>query len=129
MLKKNKYLILFLGWVLVITVLSLFSFKEVPDLVSYPYTDKIVHTIFYLGFTTLAFLFFSRETSYGTSALKALTISCVLAWVYGIFIEVLQETLTRYRAAEWTDIAANTFGIVLACIGIAVFNNGNKPLK
>ena len=66
MLKKYKYTLLFVSWVMFITILSLFSFSSM-DLdtgnLNVPYADKIVHFIFYFGFGFLGALCFRERTN------------------------------------------------------------------
>jgi len=43
--------------------------------------------------------------------------------LFGIIIEVLQLTLTDYRAFDWFDVLANTAGVIL---GLLVFSLSRK---
>ncbi len=82
-----------------------------------PYADKITHFVFYLIFSILGCLFI-RERTRGTWSLsKTLKYIGILAVFYGIFIEVLQYTITENRMAETGDVLANTIGAI-AGIGI-----------
>lgn len=46
--------------------------------------------------------------------LKEILIISVLSIGFGIFIEVLQDTLTLYRELDFYDIIANSSGVILA---------------
>lgn len=132
MLKGYKYTVLFVSWVMFITMLSLFSFSSM-DLdtgnLDVPYADKIVHFIFYLGFGSLGALCFRERTKGSLGLGKTLGTVMVVAVIYGIIIEVLQYTLTDDRMAELGDVLANTLG-VLAGIGlIRCFFSKKNPLK
>ncbi|KGL62646.1 VanZ-like protein [Polaribacter sp. Hel1_85] len=74
--------------------------------------DKVYHLFAYFTLTICwLFSFYKKPT------LKYLIIiGCI---IYGIIIEVLQDTLTTYRTGDFKDILANTLGIVL---GLIVFN-------
>ncbi|MCR9265130.1 MAG: VanZ family protein [Flavobacteriaceae bacterium] len=132
MLKKNGYTLLFIGWVLFITTLSLFSFSEM-DLDegrwNIPYADKITHFIFYLVFGVLGCLLVRERTKGQMELVKASRLIFLVAVVYGIGIEVLQYTLTTDRMAEFGDVLANTFG---AFVGISLVRwsfSKERPLK
>ncbi|MDC6361469.1 MULTISPECIES: VanZ family protein [Flavobacteriaceae] len=132
MLKKNTYTILFISWVLIITVLSLFSFSEV-DLdtgkLNIPFADKITHFIFYLVFGILG-CFFVRERTNGQAELtKTSWFMLVGAIAYGIFIEVLQYTMTTDRMAEFGDVLANTFGAFVGIGLVRWYFSKERPLK
>lgn len=128
MRKQHIYLLLFLGWVSVITVLSLISFEGVSTSnITIPHIDKIVHAAFYFGFTILLFLYVKEK--WGYSVKKTLTTSCLVAFCYGIVIEVLQETLTKFRAAELADVLGNIIGILGAAILVKLLFVSRKQLK
>ena len=115
MLKRNRYTLLFISWVLFITLLSLFSFSGMEldkGKIEIPFADKITHFVFYLIFSILACLFF-RERSKGKIHMgRAIGYSALIAIIYGIFIEILQHTVTVDRMAEFGDILANTIGTI-----------------
>lgn len=128
MRKQHLYLLLFLGWAAGITVLSLISFEGVSTSnITIPYIDKIVHAAFYFGFTTLFFMY--AKEKWGLSIKKTLTTSCLVAFCYGIVIEVLQETLTKFRAAELADVLGNIIGIFGAVILVKLLFVSRKQLK
>jgi VanZ family protein len=131
-LKKNKYTLLFIGWVLFITMLSLFSFSNVDlDGVAFqiPYADKITHFVFYMVFGFLGSLFVRERTRGAVNIQKATKIMVVSAIAYGMLVEVLQYTFTTDRMAEWADVVANSLG-AFAGIGLIrwIFSK-EKPLK
>jgi len=119
-LRHYRYTILFISWVLFITMLSLFSFSDM-DLdegnLNVPYADKIVHFTFYLVFSILGCLLVRERTKGLWSMGKATRVIVVSAISYGIVIEVLQYTLTEDRMAEFGDVVANTLG---AFVGIGL---------
>ncbi|MDF0707493.1 MAG: VanZ family protein [Bacteroidota bacterium] len=132
MLKKYLYTLLFLGWVVIITVLSLFSFSSMDldtGTLNIPYADKITHFIFYMVFGFTGCLSLRERTKGSLGLAKTLKIVLVLAIIYGILIEILQFTLTTDRMAEMGDVLANTLG-AFSGIGLIrwVFSKKN-PLK
>jgi VanZ family protein len=80
--------------------------------VSYSNIDKFYHLFAYFTLSICwLFSFYKKPT------LKyIIVIACI---IYGIIIEVLQDTLTLYRTGDFKDVLANTLGIVL---GLLVFN-------
>ena len=132
MLKQSIYTILFISWVVIITMLSLFSFSEIgfdTGGLTVPYADKIVHFTFYLVFTIAGSLSLRERTSGSLGLGKTLTIVLIFAILYGILMEVLQYTLTKDRMAEFADVLANALG-AFAGIGLIrwIFSKKN-PLK
>ena len=132
MLKKNIYTLLFLSWVVVITMLSLFSFSSMDldtGTLNIPYADKITHFIFYLVFAFVGCLSLRERTLGSLGLRKTLIIVLFFAILYGILIEVLQYTITTDIMAEFGDVLANTLG-AFAGIGLIrwVFSKKN-PLK
>lgn len=132
MLKKSIYTILFISWVVVITMLSLFSFSQM-DLdtggLNIPYADKIVHFTFYLVFAFVGSLSLRERTSGSLGLRKTLIIGLIFAILYGMLIEVLQYTLTTDRMAEFADVLANTLGAFAGIGLIRWFFSKKNPLK
>jgi len=131
-LRKYLYTLLFIGWVVFITMLSLFSFSSMnldTGSLDIPYADKITHFIFYTVFAFTGCLSFRERTSGSWGLVKTMRMVLVLAIIYGIIIEVLQYTITTDRMAEFGDVLANTLG-AFAGIGLIqwVFSKKN-PLK
>lgn len=70
-------------------------------------SDKIGHFIAY--FILSISWFFALK--FNTKTLKQKTIIFILIVLYGIIIEVLQETLTTYRRGDLYDAIANSLGV------------------
>lgn len=117
MLKKIRYRIGFISWMVIITVLSLVSFKSdnTPD-ISIPFFDKLVHFTFYFIASILGGLFGREITNGHIAKAKVLGISFVGLIFYGIIIEVLQSKLTTYRSGELMDVMANSAGALLGTL-------------
>ena len=41
---------------------------------------------------------------------------CILAFIYGIIIEILQGELTTSRSADFKDVLANSVGILIGIL-------------
>tara|TARA_Y100001935_G_scaffold253294_1_gene259166 strand:- start:1046 stop:1438 length:393 start_codon:yes stop_codon:yes gene_type:complete len=128
--KKTVLVILFLLWVLCVTALSLLS---LPDLdaggVEVPYSDKIVHFIFYFGFVWLGGLALYAHVRSPYPIKKMLFWVFLAAVFYGTVIEVLQHVATAYRSAEWSDFMANTFGALTAALLLNRYLSGRHRLN
>ncbi|MEX0359540.1 VanZ family protein [Flagellimonas sp.] len=130
MLKKNIYTVLFIGWVLFLTTLSLFSFSGLDTgSIRIPYADKITHFIFYLIFGVLACLMLREKTQGQMELGKAMQWALIAAITYGIIIEVLQYALTQDRMAELGDVVANTLGAFAGVLLIKWYFSKERPLK
>lgn len=85
--------------------------------------------MFYLIFAMLCSLMFRERTKGEMGIAKATRAAVVLAISYGIFIEVLQYTLTTDRMAEWADALANSMGAFAGIGLIRWLFSKEKPLK
>lgn len=79
-------------------------------------SDKLVHLLVYSFFTGLWFCYFyglkPKKDNFSTSLIK----SCGLAFIYGIIIEILQESLTTSRSGDFKDLIANSIGIAIGAL-------------
>ncbi|WP_343487507.1 VanZ family protein [Allomuricauda sp. d1] len=114
MLKKNVYTILFVGWALFITTLSLFSFSSIETGgVDIPHIDKITHFFFYFFFVILAYLSLGEKYKNRSSSTGIIVRIVLFAIFYGLLIEGLQWLMPYGRAAEIWDASANALGAIL----------------
>jgi len=119
-----------MGWVVTITILSLFSFSEFDDSgIRIPYLDKITHFIFHLIFVVLGSLFLKEKKGEAFQPNKGIVIILIVAIFYGILIEVLQHIMPFGRAAEIWDVLANTMGAILGGLLIKKYFSLNRKLK
>jgi VanZ family protein len=121
---------LFIGWVVFITTLSLFSLGEVSmPSIDIPHMDKLVHFTFYAGFTALGCLSF-RELDRRNTPLKKVIVKIILyAIVYGTIIEVLQGVATVDRDPDVLDVLANSLGALFGGFAVKFVFTGKAPLK
>ena len=80
--------------------------------------DKIVHAGAYL-ILTLSWLLSYKK---GTKSLKNHFLLAFAVFVYGIVIEVLQETIAVDRSFEMYDILANFIGCISGSTTFTLFN-------
>lgn len=116
MLRNIRYTLLFLGWMGLVTFLSLASLQDFgpeESLIPIPQFDKVVHFSFYLGASVLGVLML-WERSKGAWALKrAILISVLFSVCYGTVIEILQYALAWGRDGNVWDAMANSLGALL----------------
>lgn len=103
---ERKYFVIAILWVAVITFLSLNSLSGAPS-INIPNKDKVVHFIFYFVFVFIWYKAFLDRQKY----LIAITICAI---IYGIIIEILQNTVTLNRSADILDVVANATGALTA---------------
>ncbi|MFT7330126.1 MAG: VanZ family protein [Roseivirga sp.] len=108
-LQANAYLIA-IGLTAFIAYLSLDSFSEINMPIDN--FDKVFHSLAYF-FLALSW-FFAVQKSH--SIFKYRIVVAFLVIIFGIIIEVLQSSLTTYRTADYYDIMANSFGILIAMV-------------
>lgn len=109
---------LLLIWAIICSgIISYFCLTDSSNIpaVNFPSIDKIVHFCFHFGFTISWILFFKKELK-GREAndYKAYLVSFIFSVFFGITIEILQGIFTVTRAADVTDILANTIGATIA---------------
>jgi hypothetical protein len=117
-LSERKFLIFTIFFTLFIGLISLISFKGIPDF-KVNNSDKIGHFIAYFLLCFSWLYTFKKEVTIQSHQFKIV----ILLIAYGIIIEVLQGTITNYRQADFFDVVANTFGVVTAFI---FFKNRNN---
>lgn len=110
MLRKS-ILAISIAYTVFIAYISLIRLKNLPDL-DISFADKIFHCGAY-GLLTILWSF-SFLVKFKFRIGKALFYAFFLAVIFGIILEVLQGTLTKYRGLDVYDAFANTLGAALA---------------
>ena len=106
-------------WAILITVFCLVQFKTVP-LGNVSHLDKVVHAFFYFVLTFLVQLNWrvsKLNWSYRTQAV----VSVVGTILFGVLIEILQETCTATRHADVLDVIANSVGALLSVVAFKLY--------
>ena len=101
MLKK----ILFFAYLALITALSLWPSDELPDVMLFPYADKLIHAGMYGGFT---FLLLWAWPSKFAGIRQIIPLLLVISW--GLLMEALQRYSHLGRSFDLTDELANSLG-------------------
>ncbi|WP_242082793.1 VanZ family protein [Aestuariivivens sediminis] len=101
-----------------LTSVSLINISELPE-IDLDSGDKLFHFFTYFILTLLWYNVFSRKEL----AKKAAVIkSVLLAFMFGIIIELLQSVFTKTRSSDVYDVLANTLGILLAMTSLLIYN-------
>ena len=108
---RDNSFIIAIGITIAIAYLSLMRMPKV-EVISFNNIDKLYHLFAYFTLSSCWLFSFYKKPS-----LKYIII--LICIIYGIIIEVLQDTLTLYRTGDYNDVLANTIGIIL---GLLVFN-------
>lgn len=121
-LKKHGYTILFLGWVLFVTILSLFSFSGIEDEgLEIPHIDKITHFIFYFFFVVFGYFFLVEKSRREILSLTTILKLVAVGICYGALMETLQWLMPYNRMAEIWDALANATGAILGGLLIKMY--------
>jgi len=99
---------------LAIAVLSLSHLPKLDLGIKIKSSDKYFHAIAYF-FLSLVWYFALRKRIKLTRFKILLVLFLIF---YGIILEALQGGLTNYRTADFYDVLANSFGILLATLVI-----------
>ena len=110
---KNAIFSLAISWTILIAVLCLVKFSNLPSF-GVSGADKYVHFTFHFVFTIL-------WGFYSWAKLNDITISkigrvVILSFCYGILIEIFQEIYTKTRHADIFDVLANGTGALVALV-------------
>ena len=121
---KNAIFSLAISWTILIAVLCLVKFSNLPSF-GVSGADKYVHFTFHFVFTIL-------WGFYSWAKLNDITISkigrvVILSFCYGILIEILQEIFTKTRHADIFDVLANGTGALVALVFFVLIKR-QKPL-
>jgi VanZ family protein len=118
MLKILKYQWRALLWVAIIASACLMPGDKLPStsfFLKIPYFDKMVHFMMYFIFALFLMSGFSRQ--YGKTSAKAYIFSFIIAFLFGVLIECIQEKVGR--SYDLYDMLANTVGII---VSLSLFN-------
>ncbi|NND94855.1 MAG: VanZ family protein [Flavobacteriales bacterium] len=114
-LEPPRIKILTISWALLILVLTAIPGKDMPD-INFVSADKFAHAFVY----GVLFLLTTRWSSNVPTGRNVVIVSALITTIYGILMEVMQETLFVDRFFDWSDVIANTIGVVL---GIVIFRS------
>ncbi len=117
-----------IAWTITITVISLISLKGVAEF-SFSYADKLAHGFVYFVFVIGWFFSFSKGITTKFFQKNPIIASAIFAILYGICIEIMQETLVSNRQGDWQDAVANSIGTILAVILIKYIVLNSRKLK
>ena len=130
MFKQYVFTSGFICWMLLITILSLYSFEGFDtQKISIPHLDKLVHFVFYFIAAILGSMLIKERTKGQFNLLGTVIISIVVVIIYGIVIEVIQNTFTNYRSGDLYDVLANSLGAFFGGGIIFILFLGKTPLK
>ncbi len=124
MLKKVAQF-LAIPYTIALATVSLINLSgKLPD-IEIDFGDKIFH---FLAYGLLALLWHTVfRFKIEQPKKKAILNAVFLAIVFGIILEVLQETLTTYRSLDVYDAIANSLGALLT--GSVLWGMGKKQVK
>lgn len=110
MAKKNLLTTAGVAYIILLTYGSLFNTKDLAE-INFKFYDKLIHFAAYALLCLVVYVIFKIY-----AVKNSLRTAVLFSIIYGTVIEILQMTLTSYRAFDCYDIAANTAGIfIMAC--------------
>jgi VanZ family protein len=110
-MSKLKYYLPSFSWLLIITLLSLMSTKNLTkftvDIVSF---DKLAHIFIYAVLSFFIAWGIKKSLMHKNLSLKILALIFLSTSTYGILMEIAQMSLSTGRHFEYYDIIANIIG-------------------
>lgn len=100
-------------YTIALAIVCLIKLTNLPN-TGISFADKIFHFLAYALFMLLWYVAFSFSLNFEKN--KSILYALFLAVIFGIIIELLQDTMTDSRALDVYDIAANTLGAVLVAL-------------
>jgi VanZ family protein len=110
---KKATLGLAVGWTLLIAVLCLVKFTNLPS-IGVSGADKYVHFTLHFVFTMLWGYYFWLKLN--EIVMAKIVFVIISSLCYGILIEFLQEKFTQTRHADVFDVLANFSGALVASV-------------
>lgn len=130
MFKRYGFTIGFICWIVIITVLSLSSFEDIDtEGINIPHLDKLVHFLFYFVAAILGALLIREQTKGYLNLSRSVIFTTLIVIIYGIVIEVIQDTFTQSRSGELYDVLANSLGAFFGAGLIIMLFSGKTQLK
>lgn len=127
-MRKYIFSTLAIAWTMLITFLSLVSLEDGPKL-PFSFADKIIHGIIYFMFAIIWYLALVKGKTNSFLSKNALLISVLFAIIYGICVEIMQDTLVSNRQGDWEDALANSLGAIVAALLIKYLGENFIKLK
>lgn len=122
-MKINKKL-LFILYLFIVTVISLFPSNDIPEVTLFPYFDKLVHFSMYALFSFLM-LWAWPEKFPGWKQI----IPFLLVVSYGFLMEALQRYSNMGRSFDLSDELANALGFFPGWFFWRLINDKGNPDK
>lgn len=112
----------------VVVFLSIYKFREMPEMTDVPLADKWVHMLMYGGFSFVLWFDYLRQHR-TISWLRVSFCTLILPILLGGLMEGAQA-LIPYRSCDVLDFVANVIGslIVYFCALVYVFLRGRRVL-
>ncbi len=112
---KKVILVVTISYTIFLAVVSLIKLDNLPD-INVSFGDKIFH---FGAYAVLAFLwFYTFLLQFKVAFKKAIFRAVIFSILFGIILEVLQGSMTAYRALDVYDALANSLGALLASLVI-----------
>ncbi|KAB1069701.1 hypothetical protein F6U93_02470 [Tamlana haliotis] len=108
-----------IGYTVFLATVCLITINDLPN-VGVSFADKIFHFLAYGLLTILWYATFLLN--FNLKEKQAILYALIFSVVFGILIEVLQDTLTVSRALDIFDMVANTIGALLAALTLMIKN-------
>ncbi len=107
---KTKVIVIAVLYTAALTVVSLININNIPT-AGFSFEDKVYHFVAYLILGFLWTYAFSNDAMG-----KSIKVAFILALIYGIVIEVLQEKINPMRTYDTFDLIANCLGVIAGAL-------------
>lgn len=109
-------------WPSLLTLLVILYATLFPDPVwpdngpQIPYIDKLIHAVMFGGLAGAFAFDYARKKPRRRPGLRTMAICCLVSFVIGGVLEVLQTAMHLGRSAEWLDLLADFTGVAVAFV-------------
>jgi VanZ family protein len=113
---------LYIGWVVLIALITLVPGRVLPNIDwNFLSFDKIIHFSIFSILSFLGSASFKNILGSPTNVLKPISLSLLIAMVYGTLLEYLQ-TLIPDRGFDYADLLANIGGAIIGIVLFQLYN-------
>lgn len=120
---KRYALLITIFYTILLIVASFISLDDLTE-IKIEKGDKVFHFLVYFILVIIWYISLVEKLIWSKN--KLIIVIAISSIIFGIIIELLQGSLTSYRATDNMDVLANALGVLLASALICLYNMNVK---